>query len=1667
MKHLQILFLALCSSTMWGQTGTAVVFLNNGTYEFTPTTVDSSLTAEFQLVNTIGAAQTIYFGGLGAPFALADGNPVELASQDTLTIEVSFSPTSIGVATDTLEVIGSIFGNASLILTGEGIQVQLEWSGFEVEFGTTAIGATSYADLVVTNTGNGTATLDFDDSQSEIFSVELIDDFVDPGLGTPCGSVDGVDFYPFTLTVTPGIYADFGTFNWYVYPNGYTDFFSENGVGAAYYFEDGGVGDPGYLYNPYDGSSYPVLEPLDMCLPLTSESGYELYWYVYSDYCDFEGTSFKLEDAYGNVVWEQDDWEGISGNYCDYGSDYDGVYPDIEVGPAPVPPFTAGSLAEGETQIARFSFTPQNVGDTTQVLSISTNSPTMPTANVTCSGTAVAELEGDVCANLTLANSPFQLVGPVVIPEGCSVTVEAGVEIIQNGNPITVFGDFQCLGTEAQPINLYGGGLDLRSGPATTLNHVNRIAPNQTQELVYIDNWSNFQSIVGISSPQGGGYNWYNETGSSWEGSNSSNGNSSLWISKSDYPGYFTSIDSVYAPISGVFEFSFIWQNGTIEYLCSWSFEVWDGNTWVEKINTPLASSTGTRKNYARAEQFFEEGDLILWRFKLNPYDTNSSYDYIDLNIDEFRIGSVRNEVLSSSWDIHMIADSLNLSTENSNGLSIHEDTLRVSASNNDFQLVTSNELSFPIFTVPSDGYYYLTFDYRNLGAEDYCYANLGITISGGDSYAMFQDYPNPDYSGTESNDWKQFTVHCPDWLANGTQIHLDLGAYVQSNSDEQDEITWEVTDMRLHQISPLDGVRRDISSSNLAVAGIIGEGAILTLENSTINELILANGQIISDDCQFEQVELTLSFGEFTESSVNGSDGIGIRSAGDNVNLILHGCDIRNHGSYGVLMPDAGASLDIDYCLISDNGDSGVRLFEYNTTCTIDNSLLAYNSGTGLYTFGSADVNYSTIVHNGGYGMYIRDFSTVNNSILWFNNANPQMYAHSNAVYASSYTNVQGINALLTDENYAWGEGCIGTDPVLADDQGHLDPYSPCVDGGMPWEQDAHIPYGLGSSRADMGMYGGPANEYWGGQAPPDGAVQITDVFDIPQDQGGFVGMHFTASPFDFGGLGFNVTHYSIWRDLALGSDAPADVSDGNWEEIGTVPAQGFNQYGYTAATLMDAYPGETACLTSFIVIAHTTDDNIYWVSDVAAACSEDNLAPAIPELGGMVLADADDEAVALLSWALPEEEDYAYTVVTGDHGFNGTVSNGDTLITDASLEPGALVAYEAIHFDVHGNASDAAILALEAPMGEDLIALREGWNLISSDRIPDAAALETVMASLTPGNLQYVIAFDAGVQFYDPSGLSFLNTLSSWKEGYGHWVKVAADDTLRVQGSRLGDDFMPGLAEGWNLVGYAAEAPAAPGNVFADLEATGDLLYVTGFDQGVQVYDPNGLPFLNTLTQMRNGFGYWVKSAVASDGDVLAPLSEDKTPLQVPSPRYDVVNGISELAAYAGEFVDVVNGWGVTVARLPILEGGHLMTTAIFGDDPATGAVEGLADGETLHFAFRGAMANETMVFGGDMAHKTLALTFDEVDAAMGVFPNPASDVATFRFHVVMDAQVKLTLVDLAGRQVAVLLDANKGVGAHAETLALPAVQAGAYTVQMSVAGELTGTQRLVVTH
>ena len=89
-------------------------------------------------------------------------------------------------------------------------------------------------------------------------------------------------------------------------------------------------------------------------------------------------------------------------------------------------------------------------------------------------------------------------------------------------------------------------------------------------------------------------------------------------------------------------------------------------------------------------------------------------------------------------------------------------------------------------------------------------------------------------------------------------------------------------------------------------------------------------------------------------------------------------------------------------------------------------------------------------------------------------------------------------------------------------------------------------MPFGLGGVRADMSMYGGPDNAYWGGEALPDGASALTGVSDSPQDQG-VVGLVFDASFYD--NSTSSTTSPLAWRhyDPTGRASAPSTKATGN----------------------------------------------------------------------------------------------------------------------------------------------------------------------------------------------------------------------------------------------------------------------------------------------------------------------------------------------------------------------------------------------------------------------------------------------------------------------------------------------------------------------------------------
>ncbi|MDB4503920.1 leucine-rich repeat protein, partial [Akkermansiaceae bacterium] len=152
--------------------------------------------------------------------------------------------------------------------------------------------------------------------------------------------------------------------------------------------------------------------------------------------------------------------------------------------------------------------------------------------------------------------------------------------------------------------------------------------------------------------------------------------------------------------------------------------------------------------------------------------------------------------------------------------------------------------------------------------------------------------------------------------------------------------------------------------------------------------------------------------------------------------------------------------------------------------------------------------------------------------------------------------------------------------------------------------------------------------------------------------------------------------------------------------------------------------------------------------------------------------------------------------------------------------------------------------------------LSLKEGWNLVSFYVEADDMSPATVFAPIQ-GKLLQVKNL---TQSYDPSVPSFLNTLSSLSVKDGYWLKVSEDVSLSVEGAVPAGASIT-VKSGWNLVGY----PRLSGEAVAEeLTSLGNTV-VQIKDLGSS-YDPSVPSFLNTLSTMAPGSGYWLN--VNADG-------------------------------------------------------------------------------------------------------------------------------------------------------------------------------------------------------
>ncbi|MBS4029672.1 MAG: T9SS type A sorting domain-containing protein, partial [Ignavibacteriales bacterium] len=149
---------------------------------------------------------------------------------------------------------------------------------------------------------------------------------------------------------------------------------------------------------------------------------------------------------------------------------------------------------------------------------------------------------------------------------------------------------------------------------------------------------------------------------------------------------------------------------------------------------------------------------------------------------------------------------------------------------------------------------------------------------------------------------------------------------------------------------------------------------------------------------------------------------------------------------------------------------------------------------------------------------------------------------------------------------------------------------------------------------------------------SPPTINPKIVLVKDIPFDQGGNVLVKWVASALDTNVNQF--PYYGVWRAIPTmlkndmhvnllkqikneskkNNPGEGELFGYTWQWVGNQPALRLPEYGYAASTLYDS-SSRTNGRHYFMIVAHTSDPNVFYLSNVDSGYSVDNLPPFAPK--------------------------------------------------------------------------------------------------------------------------------------------------------------------------------------------------------------------------------------------------------------------------------------------------------------------------------------------------------------------------------------------------------------------------------------------------------------------
>ncbi len=349
------------------------------------------------------------------------------------------------------------------------------------------------------------------------------------------------------------------------------------------------------------------------------------------------------------------------------------------------------------------------------------------------------------------------------------------------------------------------------------------------------------------------------------------------------------------------------------------------------------------------------------------------------------------------------------------------------------------------------------------------------------------------------------------------------------------------------------------------------------------------------------------------------------------------------------------------------------------------------------------------------GAGIFNDDNSNpvLTNVIMWGDSVSTwgEIKSDASSLPAISYSLIQNCGSSGTGWDASLGSdggSNIDSDPLFVDAFGgdlRLSIDSEANDAGdstvagLPATDLSGNPRIMGET-VDMGAYEGEFRLF--------AYASIDSIVDVPNDQGGWVSIHFRRSHYDDV---IESAHQTERYDIHRRMDDPGPMTNfpvegkpiadkgiraappGSWELVGTVPAQWQDLYCYDVPALADS--ADTISWSVYYISAHPTAPAPSFDSPSDSGYSVDNLPPGLPT-GFMVEFNTGNGNH--LSWDPCTDDDFQFFKIYRDIEYDAIPEPGievhataDTAWTDPDYD-GSIVNYKLTALDDACNESDFA---------------------------------------------------------------------------------------------------------------------------------------------------------------------------------------------------------------------------------------------------------------------------------------------------------------------------------------------------------------------------------------